>query len=499
MQRPPAVEMVHANRGDGESPCGAPSDDCGCGPPGPVEVLRVPAAGAAGFHSSDTKMTVSGKGRNARHHYSAANARDRARSGTVNDKPTERPVRTQVDAGSRPQGCAGSARACGPVSRASPNAGAVPAVYRSIAQASSGTVRPVQHIRRGSATGVVGTSAVMGVRSTGMLQSQVGRRPVGEVNFGCLRPPTSLPRARGPGGDLVDVIIDTSSVNMSVAERAASQVTATPLDLDDMRRGLTLYSPVAGWETTRRTITTTVEATPGYELTRQRAPFVEDPVVWRRMPTITNRLYFGLGDLLRTLARRAGCVMVNFPPGRATWRSPAGLCPVPALGKSREPEADGLFTYAFRPEMLGKRFLDVSVVVSVNSIGQPKNEANRLQLPGYEGVYAGVGYKDERMTTQVPFGDSMVFAGGGDLFPFLGNTGPKLSRGGGFTTIGKTVEFASVASDEGLSPIRDLRGGESWGTLVYRPADRNRAVPIETRRYFLIPILYPVSKLTRWA
>ena len=286
---------------------------------------------------------------------------------------------------------------------------------------------------------------------------------------------------------MVDVIMDTSSVNMSVAERAASQVTATPLDLDDMRRGLTLYSPAAGWETTRRTITTTVEATPGYELTRKRAPFVEDPVVWRRMPTITNGLYFGLGDLLRTLARRAGCVMVNFPPGRATWRSPAGLCPVPALGKRRAPEADGLFTYAFRPELLGKRFLDVSVVVSVNSIRQPKNEANRLRLPGYEGVYAGVGYKNDRETTQVPIGDSMVFAGGGELFPFLGNTGPTLSRGGGFTTIGKAVEFRGVQSDGGISPIRDLRGGESWGTLVYRPADRDRAVPIEESRFFLIP------------
>jgi hypothetical protein len=45
---------------------------------------------------------------------------------------------------------------------------------------------------------------------------------------------------------LVDVNLDTFSVNMTVAERTASQVAETPLDLDDMRRRLTLYSPAAG-------------------------------------------------------------------------------------------------------------------------------------------------------------------------------------------------------------------------------------------------------------
>jgi hypothetical protein len=157
------------------------------------------------------------------------------------------------------------------------------------------------------------------------------------------------------------------------------------------------------------------------------------------------------------------------------------------------PNADGLFTYSFRPDRFEKRFLDISIVVTVDTIGQPKNEPNRLQLPGYEGVYAGVGDMEAPMTMQLPIGDSMVFAGGGELFPFLGNTGPVLSRGGGFTTIGKAVEF--VASDDRISPVRDIRGGEPWSNLVYRPADALRPDPIGARRNFLIPAASPAPLL----
>jgi hypothetical protein len=307
-----------------------------------------------------------------------------------------------------------------------------------------------------------------------MLQSQVGRRPVGEVNLGCPRPPSSLAPAKGAVGDLVDVNMDTSSVNMTVAERAASQVTETPLDLDDMRRGLTLYSPAAGWETTRRTITTTVESTPGYEVTRLRSRAVPDPIVWRRVPTITNGVVFGLGDLLRVLAHREDCrgPLVNDAEGQPAWlnRMPwlyhVNLCPVPPLGKSRIGDAVGLFNYAFRPELLGTRSVDVSILVSVGAVGRRKNEAFGLQMPGYDGVYAGLSFGDDwRRRQQPPIGESMVFAGGGELFPFLGNTGPTLRHGGGFTTVGLTEESESLAND-GISPVRDLAGNRRWGKLI---------------------------------
>ena len=56
MQRRPAIETVNANRGEGEHPSGAVSVDCACTPPPPVELLRVPAAGAPGFRSRSFVM-----------------------------------------------------------------------------------------------------------------------------------------------------------------------------------------------------------------------------------------------------------------------------------------------------------------------------------------------------------------------------------------------------------------------------------------------------------